>query len=106
MTDLNHVALFAKVVEVGSFSAAARALGMPKATVSRNVAKLEASLGARLLHRTTRKVELTALGRAYHKEAEQGLSSLVPQASELRPPSRSRAERSASQPPSALARAA
>ncbi len=76
MIDLNHVAIFAKVVETGSFSAAGRALGTPKATVSRNVAQLEANLGARLLDRTTRKVELTALGRAYFEGAAQGLSSL------------------------------
>ncbi|MGF1623765.1 MAG: LysR family transcriptional regulator [Alphaproteobacteria bacterium] len=76
MTDLNHIVLFARVVEAGSFSAAARALGVPKATVSRNVAQLEESLGARLLQRTTRRVELTALGRAYYEEAARGLSSL------------------------------
>ena len=76
MIDLNHVVLFAKVAEAGSFSGAARTLGMPKATVSRNVAQLEESLGARLLQRTTRKVELTALGRTYYEEAAQGLSSL------------------------------
>lgn len=76
MVDLNHVVLFARVAEAGSFSAAARKLGMPKATVSRNVAQLEQSLGARLLHRTTRRVELTALGRVYYEEAAQGLSAL------------------------------
>jgi DNA-binding transcriptional LysR family regulator len=76
MVDLNHIALFAKVVEAGSFSRAARTLGMPKATVSRQIAQLEASLEARLLHRTTRKVELTTIGRGYYEEAKRGLSSL------------------------------
>lgn len=73
MIDLNHVRLFAKVVEAGSFSHAARALGLPKATVSRNVARLERELGVRLLHRTTRKLELTGPGRSYYDEAAVGL---------------------------------
>jgi DNA-binding transcriptional LysR family regulator len=76
MADLNHVAVFAKVVEAGSFSGAARALVMPRATVSRKVAQLEADLGARLLQRTTRRVTLTALGRAYYEDAAQGLASI------------------------------
>lgn len=75
MTDLNHVALFAKVVEAGSFSAAARVLALPKATVSRKVAQLEADLGARLLQRTTRRVTPTALGRAYYEDVAKGLMS-------------------------------
>ncbi len=77
MVDLNHVSLFVKVVESGSFSTAARALGVPKATVSRQVARLEADLGVRLLHRTTRKLELTALGRGYFEEVCEGLSRLA-----------------------------
>jgi len=68
--------LFARVVEAGGFSGAARALGMPKATLSRNIARLEADLGVRLLHRTTRKVELTALGRTYYDDAVRGLAHL------------------------------
>lgn len=73
--DLNDVALFTKVVETGSFTAAARALVMQKATVSRRVAQLEGRLGTRLLDRTTRKIELTALGRAYFEEVSRGLSA-------------------------------
>jgi DNA-binding transcriptional LysR family regulator len=76
MVDLNHITLFAKVVEAGSFSGAARALAMPKATVSRKVAQLEADLGARLLQRTTRRVTLTALGRAYYEDAARGLANI------------------------------
>ncbi|WP_159587369.1 LysR family transcriptional regulator [Chelativorans xinjiangense] len=76
MADLNHIALFAKVVEAGSFSGAARALAMPKATISRKVAQLEEALGARLLQRTTRRVTLTALGRAYYEDAARGLASI------------------------------
>ena len=76
MADLNHIALFIKVVEAGSFSAAARALQTPKATVSRNIARLESDLDARLLHRTTRKLELTAQGRSFYDEATRGMAHL------------------------------
>jgi DNA-binding transcriptional LysR family regulator len=76
MTDLNRVALFAAVVDAGGFSAAARRLGLPKASVSRGVARLEAELGARLLNRTTRRLELTAPGRVLYDAAAQGLARL------------------------------
>ncbi|WP_225768751.1 LysR family transcriptional regulator [Inquilinus sp. Marseille-Q2685] len=74
--DLNHLILFSRVVRAGSFSGAARMLGLPKATVSRNIARLEEEIGARLLHRTTRKIELTSLGRAYLDEVDLGLRHL------------------------------
>ena len=64
--DLNQLEIFAKVVEEGGFSAAARALGMPKSSVSRKVAQLEESLGARLLSRSTRSVEPTEVGAAFY----------------------------------------
>lgn len=76
MVDLNHLVLLAKVVEAGSFTAAARMLGVPKATLSRKIARLEAELEARLLHRTTRRLELTALGRRYHEEVSVALARL------------------------------
>src|SRR5215813_11098530 len=63
--DLNEIAVFTRVVQAGSFTAAAKALGMPKSTVSRKVSELEARLNARLLQRTTRKLSLTDAGRAY-----------------------------------------
>jgi len=69
MIDLNALVLFAKVVEKQSFVAAARALGVPKSTVSRKVAELEERLGARLLVRTTRAVRLTEAGRSYYDRA-------------------------------------
>jgi len=65
MQDLNDMFYFAEVVERGSFSAAGRALGLPKSRLSRRVAELEARLGARLLQRTTRKLSLTAVGEIY-----------------------------------------
>ncbi|HEV8549972.1 MAG TPA: LysR substrate-binding domain-containing protein [Polyangiaceae bacterium] len=64
--DLNEIAVFAKVVEAGSFRAAALALRMPKSTVSRKVADLEERLRARLLQRTTRTLSLTDAGRIFY----------------------------------------
>jgi DNA-binding transcriptional LysR family regulator len=62
MADLNALAVFAKVVEAGSFSEAARRLKMPISTVSRRIAELEDDLGVRLLERSTRNLRLTELG--------------------------------------------
>src|SRR5882724_7267941 len=63
--DLNEIAVFTRVVQAGSFTAAAKLLGMPKSTVSRKVMDLEERLNARLLQRTTRKLSLTDAGRTY-----------------------------------------
>jgi DNA-binding transcriptional LysR family regulator len=63
--DLNEIAIFTRVVQAGSFTAAAKLLGMPKSTVSRKIADLEQRLDARLLQRTTRKLSLTDAGRTY-----------------------------------------
>ncbi|HXS20173.1 MAG TPA: LysR family transcriptional regulator [Steroidobacteraceae bacterium] len=56
-----------RVVEGGSFSAAARRLGMPKATVSAKVARLEKQLGVSLIQRTTRKLRVTEAGQQYFR---------------------------------------
>lgn len=74
--NLNHVAVFVAVVEAGSFTAAGEALGLPKSSVSRTVAKLEEELGIRLLARTTRSLHLTEAGRAYYDRARNALSTL------------------------------
>ncbi|WP_052100802.1 LysR family transcriptional regulator [Novilysobacter arseniciresistens] len=63
--DLNETLVFATVAERGSFIAAARALSMPRTTVSRKVQELESRLGAQLLHRTTRSLGLTDAGHVY-----------------------------------------
>lgn len=76
MFDLNEIAVFLKVVESGGFSAASRALGLPKATVSRRVANLEATLGIRLLQRTTRSVGLTDAGRRYYRDCSRALGAV------------------------------
>jgi DNA-binding transcriptional LysR family regulator len=62
MADLNALVVFAKVVEAGSFSEAARRLKTPVSTVSRRIAELEDQLGVRLLERSTRSLRLTELG--------------------------------------------
>lgn len=74
--DLNRVAAFARVVQDGSFTAAARALGVPKSSVSRSVAQLEQDLGARLLHRTTRKLHLTEAGSAFYDRVSRALADI------------------------------
>jgi DNA-binding transcriptional LysR family regulator len=66
-TDLNDILVFARVVQTGSFTAAARALQMPKSTVSRKITDLERRLGVRLLQRTTRTLSLTDEGRTYNE---------------------------------------
>ncbi|MGQ0656864.1 MAG: LysR family transcriptional regulator [Chromatiales bacterium] len=65
--NLNDTLMFVKVVESGSFTAAARLLGVPKATLSRKVQLLEQDLGARLLKRTTRRLGLTEAGALYYE---------------------------------------
>jgi DNA-binding transcriptional LysR family regulator len=69
MKNLNDTYLFAKVVEAGSFSAAARGLGLQTSLLSRRIAGLERELGVRLLHRSTRKLALTDVGRGFHQHA-------------------------------------
>lgn len=76
MSDLNAVIIFIKVIESSSFSQAARELGLPKATVSRKVAALEASLGVELIHRTTRKLYLTEAGTLYFQRCRNVLNEI------------------------------
>ncbi|MBI3530466.1 MAG: LysR family transcriptional regulator [Betaproteobacteria bacterium] len=70
MQDLNDLYYFAKVVEKGSFAAAARTLDLPKSRLSRRVATLESALGVRLLQRTTRRLALTEVGKLYYQHAQ------------------------------------
>lgn len=63
--DLSAMALFARIAQSGGFSEAARRLGLPVSTLSRKISALEASLGVRLLDRTTRAVNPTDAGREF-----------------------------------------
>ena len=65
----NDLLLFARIVEAGSFSKAAQRLDLPKSTVSRRIAMLEASLGERLPQRTTRRLMLTEFGASLLEHA-------------------------------------
>lgn len=76
MLDLNNILVFARVVEAGSFTAAARLLGMPKTTVSRRIAALEREVGVRLLQRTTRNLAMTDAGRVYYAQSSQALRTI------------------------------
>jgi DNA-binding transcriptional LysR family regulator len=67
MDPLDGIAAFARVVDSGSFSAAARRLQISKSAVSAHVQRLEERLGVRLLHRTTRRLSVTEAGAAYYR---------------------------------------
>jgi DNA-binding transcriptional LysR family regulator len=71
MRPIDDMALFAAVVEHGSFTAAATALAMPLSTLSRRLAELEARLDTRLLERTTRRQKLTEAGQIYLRHCQQ-----------------------------------
>ena len=74
--DLNTIEVFVKVVQSGSFSAAARLLNMPKSTVSKRVATLEADLKTSLIQRTTRQLNVTEAGRKYFERCVKALQEL------------------------------
>lgn len=67
MDVLGQMQLFVKVVDCGGFTTAGRELGLPKSTVSRQIARLEDRLGVRLLERTTRSLRPTEAGQAYYE---------------------------------------
>src|SRR3984957_17361767 len=76
MDRFDNMRVFAKVVESGSFTGAAARLGISVSMVSQHVKELEERLGARLLNRTTRKVSLTEVGRAYYERCTRLLADL------------------------------
>lgn len=75
---------FKRTVETGSFSAAARDLGLAQPNVSRNVAALEEHLGARLLQRTTRRLVLTPEGERYYLDVNRILDAVAESESSLK----------------------
>ncbi|UVO36220.1 LysR family transcriptional regulator [Bradyrhizobium arachidis] len=76
MDRLTSLTAFVRVVDTGGFSAAARKLGMSTTMVSNHIQALEERLGARLLNRTTRKVSVTEIGKAYYDRCVQILSDI------------------------------
>ncbi len=74
--DLNAALVFVKVIQLGSFSKAARQIEMPVSTVSAKVAALERSLGVSLIQRTTRRLHLTDSGQIYFKHAVRAIAEL------------------------------
>ncbi|WP_110877110.1 LysR family transcriptional regulator [Franconibacter helveticus] len=76
MDKIHAMQLFVRVAELESFSRAAETLGLPRGSVSRQIQALEAALGARLLHRTTRRVQLTQDGLVYYERARDLLANL------------------------------
>jgi DNA-binding transcriptional LysR family regulator len=77
MLNPQHLAIFAAIVKAGSISAAAVRMGQSKSVLSRQLARLEQDLGARLIQRSTRKLALTEIGALVLREARQIDSSLV-----------------------------
>lgn len=76
MQDLNDLYLFSAVVSHKGFSAAARALRVPKSRLSKRVARLEEQLGVRLLERSTRTMRVTDVGQAFFEKCEAVLSGV------------------------------
>src|SRR5579864_6114796 len=74
MRDLNDLNFFVAVAANGGFSAAARALGVPKSRLSRRVAALEQQLGVRLVERSTRRFKVTEVGHDVYRHARAALS--------------------------------
>ncbi len=77
MDRLTEMEAFAKVVDSGGFTDAAKKMGLSKSAISKHVSSLEARLGARLLNRTTRRVSPTEIGLAYYDKAKQVLVDAI-----------------------------
>ena len=76
MSPFDRMHIFVRVAELASFTQAAEALGIPKASASTAVQQLETQLGTRLLHRTTRRVQLTQDGQAYYERCKDLLADV------------------------------
>ena len=76
METMSGIQCFVRSAEAGSFSEAARRLGLSSAAVGKNVARLETGLGVRLFHRSTRSLTLTEAGERFLQEVGGGLSSI------------------------------
>jgi DNA-binding transcriptional LysR family regulator len=76
MNKLASMEMFVRVVDLGSFTAAADASGVSPTMVAKHVREIEARLGARVLHRTTRRQTLSDVGRLYYERCKQALASI------------------------------
>jgi DNA-binding transcriptional LysR family regulator len=76
MNPIERMHIFTRVAELSSFTQAAEALSLPKASASTAVQQLECLLGARLLHRTTRRVQLTQDGQAFYERCKDLLAEM------------------------------
>jgi DNA-binding transcriptional LysR family regulator len=76
VNQLDAMQIFLRVAELASFTQAADSLGLPKASVSSAVQQLEAQLGTRLLHRTTRKVQMTHDGQVFYERSRDLLADM------------------------------
>src|SRR5215475_10363676 len=76
MDRLTSMAIFVRVVELGGFAAAAKEAEISAAMAAKHVTALESRLGARLLHRTTRRRSLTEVGRLYFEQCKRLLADV------------------------------
>jgi DNA-binding transcriptional LysR family regulator len=76
MNRLEAMQIFVRVAELASFTQAADSMGLPKASISTAVKQLESLLGTRLLHRTTRKVQLTQDGQTFYERSKDLLADM------------------------------
>ncbi|MNL95639.1 HTH-type transcriptional regulator DmlR [compost metagenome] len=76
MFDLNDIAIFIQIVDAGSFAGAARRMGVPANTLSRRIKQLEQYMGARLFHRSTRKLSLTDAGHSLYGQSATQINTL------------------------------
>jgi DNA-binding transcriptional LysR family regulator len=83
MLDLNQVRMFVQVARAHSFAQAARQLGVPPNTLSRQVRQLEAQLDTRLLQRTTRKLTLTGAGSAFYERCAPAVDKVLEAGKEI-----------------------
>lgn len=82
--DLNHLVVFTKIVESGNLTRTAHVLGVPKSKVSRILSQLEKDLGVQLIHRTTRHLQLTDMGRRFYEKCQGPLAGLEAAAAHLK----------------------
>ena len=83
--ELDETHAFVSVIRAGSFTAASRESGVPKSTLSKQVSRLEESLGVQLMARTTRRIRLTEAGRTYYDRCRPAVSGFEFQGADAEP---------------------